>query len=202
MTRRFDIRGTTLVSIAAAIAVFFIATACAAVPSASGSVHVGAGTRSIKDPLLEELGGMAVGTVALRQEGGNGIVGELGLAYATGSADGVEALGTTSDVDAEFYELSAGLRKYVELGPIRPYIGAGVSRLWLDGQVSPQGGPSIDASASAWGAYVGGGADLILGPGMTAGLDVRYGWTDRMDVEGQGFDAESIQTVLSLGWSF
>lgn len=120
--------------------------------------------------------------------GPSGLGWEAGLHLSTGD-DTVMGI----DVDLTFVELTAGGRyTFSEMGPVRPYVGAGVDLLEAELTLS-SGGIEVSDDESDFGYYAHVGANVPVAGRFALGADVRglFGTSD---------DFDYVQFVLQLTW--
>ena len=126
-----------------------------------------------------------------------------GIGVSWGQQDGSESDGgATTDVEADVYELTLGLRRSCDLSSsVRPYVGLGLSLTRVDATFTDAGGSSSDDDlGTGW--FVRGGVLYDVSEALHVGLDARAAfWTD-LDVEGTGWDTDHQQLALVVGYSF
>jgi hypothetical protein len=117
---------------------------------------------------------------------------EIGL---MGSVDEGEALGF--DVEANTSELYAGIRKTFGSGVVRPVLGAGVSYIHSEFELS---GVGSDDDASIAG-YVHGAVLFDISRSFFLGVDVRFLLGSDLEIAGVDTDADYAQYALVLGFA-
>jgi opacity protein-like surface antigen len=126
----------------------------------------------------------------------------VSYAFADGEA-AVELLGTEiANVDYELQVLSATLGVELDLwplGPVVPYVGAGLGYAMVENEVG-----DADGDQSALSAYGEGGVPLILSPQLALVPSFRLSWTgtDEDDDEVIGENLLNTQLRLGLRYSF
>jgi opacity protein-like surface antigen len=157
------------------------------------ALHVG--LRKLDDdwePIEEQL---AFGLDYAKQNAGAMVGFEGGVSY---SADDDDISGTNLDIEAELWELYLGAHKsFFDVGPMRPYVGAGLSYLMADVEVSG-GGASADEDDDSFGFYVRGGVGVDLSENLEIGADVRATFMDELDF-GVDVDSDYLQGSVFLG---
>ena len=125
---------------------------------------------------------------------------ELGLFISGDEEEGVLIPGPVFvDVEGETGEVSVGVRKTFEVdeGPVRPYIGGGVSaiRAEFDGDV-------LSDDDTSGGLYVHAGVDFEIGPAFLLGFDLRYLGATDIDLFGVDGSANYFQFAMFFGFRF
>ena len=103
------------------------------------------------------------------------------------------------ELSAETWEFSLGLLREVGLGgfPLRPYLGAGLSLLLVDADVTDAAGVGLFSGDDATVApYVRAGLLFEIYEGGQIGIDVRYLGAGEIDIEGRNLDADYTQVTL------
>lgn len=123
---------------------------------------------------------------------------EAGFSYSTDDDD-FDAGGVTLDAEAEVFEVYAGVHKsFLDSMRVRPYVGAGLT--YLQGEIELSGGGgSADDDDDVFGVYLHGGLGLPLNDRLEAGVDVRTIFADDFDVFGNDADADYAQASVFLG---
>jgi hypothetical protein len=103
------------------------------------------------------------------------------------------------DVDAVTAEFYGGVLKSFGEGVVRPYVGAGLSLLFVavDGD-----GPFEEDDDATVGAYAHGGVDFQISPLFSLGFDVRGLFGPEVEIYGEDRDANYWQYALVAGFSF
>lgn len=164
------------------------------------SIEVQVGRRSYGDlePVEDQT---PVGLAYLMERPGDDFGWEIGGTFAT--EDGTQS-GTGGDekVSADVYELYAALRRTFDTsGPLRPYLGLGLTLIQVDARISGASGSRSDSDLTT-GAFLRGGLRVDFGPRVHVALDARRAFWTGLDVAGQGWDANHDQLALILGFSF
>lgn len=124
---------------------------------------------------------------------------ELGLSYSSEDDDVfVPTIGTV-DVDTEFVELYAGVHKSFAAASVRPAVGAGLTMISGEVEVSGPGGSGSDDD-EAFGFYLHGGIGVPIGDTFEVGVDLRAVLGAELEIAGVDVDADYTQASLFLGW--
>ena len=123
------------------------------------------------------------------------VASDLGLQVTGGEStiNGVE-------LETKRAELTTGLRYFLSQGRLRPYLGAGLSLLYVDAQ-GPGGGQD---TASDWsgGAYARLGVDYALSDELRLGVDFRALRGASADLGDERLDFDQDVLCLTLSWGF
>jgi hypothetical protein len=214
------VRGTLPVLLA------FLAGACATVPQVtaasepaakqveSGRIDLLLGYRWHDDalpgtPAFEDLDEAVALGVHFAYEPPSWPVGlEMGVLGGYSEDDALAELPEIGPVDLDLElstsELYFGLGRSFRLGERwRPYVGAGLSLVMVEGELSSTvlGGSDTEDDLSAAG-YVHGGVLVELGRSFHVGLDGRAVLGTDLELDGLEIDADYLQLALVAGWRF
>jgi opacity protein-like surface antigen len=147
------------------------------------------------DPIEEHL---AFALEYVTQNAGSVVGFEGGVSYSADDDD-ISAGGIDFDLEAEVWEVYLGLHKsFFDVGPVRPYVGAGLSYLTADVEISG-GGASADDDDDVFGFYVRGGVGMDISESLEIGADVRAAFLDEIDALGQDVESDYLQGSVFLG---
>jgi opacity protein-like surface antigen len=122
--------------------------------------------------------------------------------YTHDEADG-SAGGEDVDLDADTYELSVGVNYSHQLGRVRPYVGAGVSILWLEVLgIDEEFDLAFHDDDSTVGGYAKAGLLLQVTPSAHVGLEFRHFEGGDASFEQTELETSYDQIVFLFGTSF
>ncbi len=167
---------------AAALALALV-SACASLPPISPfsvegsrperSLDISHGTRDYSSsaawPAIDEQQAVGLDLSWRRPEGS--LEWELGVIYAEGEGDGPPSIGA---IERRVSESSAGLRYLFDpIGFLQPYVGGGLSLLYVWQELEPLGLSTLDDDDWDWGVYARGGLRAELYQGVHLGVELR-----------------------------
>jgi len=158
-----------------------------------------------------EVNDTVIPTLALTYYLTNNWAVELFCCFAQVNVDGKSgALGSLGKLGSTwvFPPILTAQYHFDGMGPIKPYVGAGVQWIhYFDEKSNIGGGADFDDS---WGFVLQGGVDYDLGQGWSLGIDVKKAWLDtKVSYNGGPFDGVSAKQDLdplyvtaNLGYRF
>lgn len=192
---------------AVALPLLILAAVCAAPPPAAaqdgvGNVRLLVGARAFDEddwePVDEQLG---LGLELDWRPGGSQVGFELGVSVSEEDDDAfVQGLGVV-DAEASFLELYGGVRGTFGEDVVQPFVGAGLTYLVADLEVSALGASASEDEGSL-GLYAHGGVSFAVGEHVSLGLDARVVLGTEMDFAGFEVDADYFQLGGFLGFGF
>lgn len=182
--------------------------ACAAVPETpqdpdGTSTNLGllVGLREFDDDLepIEEQTSFAFEFDSYRLSAPVGF--EVGLAYSSDDESAVDPLIGPFDIEGEFFEIYAGLRKTWGFANDRfhPYLAAGGSLIDANAEIA-MGSSSFSDDDSSLGGYVHSGVYYDITDHLHVGIDGRWLFGTDLDFGGLGVEADYLQVALVLGF--
>jgi len=212
-------------SLCGLVLIALLGSACAAAPQGTGSQPAPARSQSGRVDLLlgyrwhddalpevpafEELDeAVALGVHFAYEPPGWPLGFEMGVLGGYSQDDAVAEIPDLGLVDLDLElstsELYLGLGRSFRLGErVRPYLGAGLSLVMVEGELSSTvlGGSDTEDDLSAAG-YLHGGLLVEVGESFHVGLDGRALLGTDLDLDGLEVDADYLQLALVAGWRF
>lgn len=157
---------------------------------------------------LEDFDDSIYGELAFGHYFNRNIAAEFGVGYTTTNASLTETdpiLGTASlDVDVTIIPITLGVKGFIPLGNFEPFATAGVGLYYSKAEVSASiagFGASASENDTAFGFYLGAGANFNVAPNILLGLEGKYFWA-KPSFEGEDVEIDGITLTANLGFRF